>query len=181
MYLKLFTQFLNKNDLKLDSKNIALIAMMVAVIETCKMAIAFLPNIELTSFLLIMFTLYFGAKILYVIPVFILIEGVIFGIGPWWIMYLYAWPILVILTLFIQKKESAFALAMLSGIFGLLFGAMCSLVYLVAGGPYAAISWWIAGIPWDLVHGISNFIIMLVLYKPMKHILNKTNTILYES
>ncbi len=181
MHLKLFTQFLNKNYLKLNAQNIALIAMMVAVIETCKMSMAFLPNIELTSFLLIMFTLYFGARILYVIPVFILIEGVIFGIGPWWIMYLYAWPILVIITWIIRNKESAFSLAMLSGIFGLMFGAMCSLVYLVAGGPYAALSWWIAGIPWDLVHGVSNFIIMLVLYKPMKNIMNKINTIIYEA
>ena len=82
--------------------------MMVAIIETCKMAMAVLPNIELTSFWIIMFTLYFGWRIIYAIPVFILIEGAIWGIGPWWIMYLYAWPLLAAITWFLRKKDDAF-------------------------------------------------------------------------
>ena len=32
-------------------------------------------------------------------------------------------------------------------------------------------AWWIAGIPFDLVHGISNLIIGLVLFRPAKRIL----------
>ena len=35
------------------------------------------------------------------------------------------------------------------------------------GGPAAAISYWIYGIPFDLIHGISNVCIMLLLWKPM--------------
>lgn len=163
-----------------NSRDIALIAMMVAIIEACKMAMAVLPNIEITSFWIIMFTLYFGWRIIYAIPVFILIEGAVWGIGPWWIMYLYAWPLLAVVTWFFRKKDDAFTWACVSGIFGLLFGAMCSLVYLVAGGPYAAFTWWVAGIPWDFTHGIGNFVIMLVLYKPMRHIMNKTrNMVMY--
>ena len=166
--MRLCTQYMK------NSKDIALIAMMVAIIETCKMAMAFLPNIELTSFWIIMFTLYFGWRILYVIPVFILIEAAVWGIGPWWIMYLYAWPLLALVTWIVRKKEDAFTLACVSGVFGLLFGAMCSLVYLVTGGPYAAFTWWIAGIPWDFTHGIGNFVLMLVLYKPIRNIMIKT-------
>lgn len=30
-----------------------------------------------------------------------------------------------------------------------------------------AFTWWVAGIPWDIVHGVSNFIICLVLYRPI--------------
>ncbi len=161
-----------------SSKDIALIAMMVAIIETCKMAMSFLPNIELTSFWVIMFTLYFGWRIIYVIPVFILIEAAIFGIGPWWFMYLYAWPILAIVTLLFRKKDSAFTWACVSGVFGLLFGFMCSFVYLVSGGPYAAFTWWVAGIPWDFTHGVANFVLMLVLYKPIRNIMNKTRNMM---
>ena len=72
--LQLFIQFMKNSSLKLTARNIALIAMMVAVIEACKFVMANIPNIELTSFWIIMFTLYFGARIIYVIPVFILIE-----------------------------------------------------------------------------------------------------------
>ena len=77
---------------KITVRDITLIGMMVAVIEVCKAALSFLPNIELTTFWLILFTLYFGRKILLVIPVFILIEGCIYGFGLWWVMYLYMWP-----------------------------------------------------------------------------------------
>ena len=67
-------------------KDITLIGMMVAVIEVCKMALAWAPNIELVSFLFIMFTLFFGKKVVFVVPVFILIEGSVYGVSTWWIM-----------------------------------------------------------------------------------------------
>ncbi len=81
-----------KRGKKLSIEDIALMGMMVAVIEACKLAMAFLPNIELTSFWIIMFTLLFQWRILFVIPVFILVEGAVYGFGLWWVMYLYAWP-----------------------------------------------------------------------------------------
>ena len=75
------------------------------IIEACKYALSFLPNIELTTFWIIVFTLYFGRKILFVIPAFILLEGSIYGFGLWWFMYLYAWPLLVLLTWIFRKQS----------------------------------------------------------------------------
>ena len=89
-------------------KDIAMIGMMCAVIEVCKVALMGLPNIELTTFWIIMFTLYFGCKVFYVIPVFILIEGAMFGFGIWWIMYLYMWPMLAVVTGVILFGHSVF-------------------------------------------------------------------------
>lgn len=161
---------------RVSIKDICLIGMMVAVIEVCKAALSFLPNIELTTFWLILFTLFFGRKILLIIPVFILIEGTIYGFNIWWIMYLYVWPLLVIITWICRKQESVLFWSTFSGIFGLFFGLLCSIPYYVIGavdggirnGLYAGFTWWIAGIPWDIVHCIGNFVLMLVLYKPVK-------------
>lgn len=172
MHFQLYTQ----RD-KLTSKDITLIALMVAVIEVCKGALTFTPNIELTSFWVIMFTLYFGRHIVYVIPVFILIEGAIYGFGLWWVMYLYAWPLLALVVWYLRKVDSAFTWSVLSGIFGLLFGALCAIPYLVTGGPYVAFSWWVAGIPWDFVHGIGNCVIMLILYHPVKNVMKRTKNL----
>ena len=72
MHLKLFTQKQSKG--KLAALDITFIALMVAIIEVCKVTLSNIPNVELTSFWIIMFTLYFGKRIFYVIPVFILIE-----------------------------------------------------------------------------------------------------------
>ena len=54
--------------MKISIKDITIIAMMVAIIEVCKISLSFLPNIELTTFWLIIFTLYFGRKILCIVP-----------------------------------------------------------------------------------------------------------------
>lgn len=166
---------------KITVRDITLIGMMVAVIEVCKAALSFLPNIELTTFWLILFTLYFGRKILLVIPVFILIEGCIYGFGLWWVMYLYMWPLLVLLVWILKKHGSVWFFSTLSGLFGLFFGFFCAIPYVVIGawdggiknGLYAGFTWWVAGIPWDIVHGVGNFVLMLVLYHPMRRVMER--------
>ena len=161
------------NEYRVTIKDITIMALMVAIIEVCKFALAHIPNVELTSFWIIMFTLYFGARIFYIIPVFILIEGAVYGIHLWWIMYLYAWPLLAIVTLLLRKMKGAWEWSMVSGIFGLLFGALCAIPYIFTSGIYGAFAYWVAGIPFDLIHGIANFVIMLVLYKPLNIVMAK--------
>ena len=173
---------------RVSIKDIALVGMMVAIIEVCKVALAWAPNIELTSFWIIMFTLFFGKRILYVIPVFILIDGSMYGIQIWWIMYLYTWPLLALFTWLLRKKDSVFTYSMLSAIFGLFFGFLCALPYVVIGavdggiinGLYAGFTWWVAGIPWDIVHCVGNFTLMLVLNKPVKAIMIKTRNLILD-
>ena len=148
--------------------DVALVGIMVAVIEVCKVAMMELPNIELTSFWLLMFSKHFGNKVYFVVPVFILIEGAIFGFGDWWVMYLYAWPLLILLARAFRKSDEPLTWAIISGFFGLSFGFLCVLSKaLFLDSIPAAFSWWIAGIPWDFVHGGANFILMMLLYRPM--------------
>lgn len=165
------------------TREIALAGMMVAVIEASKIALSFLPNIELTTFWLIIFTLFFGRKIVLVVPGFILIEGAMYGFGLWWLMYLYIWPLLVLLVWIWRKQESPWFWAIVSGTFGLFFGAMCAIPYFVLGasgggglqaGLRAFFTWWVAGIPWDIVHCGGNFVLMLILYKPVRYVIKKS-------
>lgn len=165
-----------KGQKKLNIEDIALMGMMVAVIEACKLAMAFLPNIELTSFWIILFTLMFRWRILFVIPVFILVEGVVYGFGLWWVMYLYAWPLLALAVYVNRRQESVWFWSILSALFGLMFGFLCALPYVaigtadsgLRGGLYAGFTWWVAGIPFDIAHGVGNFALMAVLYKPVR-------------
>ena len=155
------------------ARDAAAVGLMVAVIEVCKLVMQGLPNIEMTSFLLILFTLHFGRLSIYAVPAFILIEGMIYGFGLWWVMYLYAWPLLTLVTRAFSRQDSAFFWAFVSGAFGLLFGLLCAPVYLFSGGPGFAVSWWISGIPFDLTHAAGNFVIALVLFVPLRRLLTK--------
>ncbi len=104
-----------------------------------------------------------------------IIECLLWGMGTWVIMYLYVWPILVTAILLLKRYhiDSLISFSIASGAFGLFFGAFCALTYVVIGGWSMGLSWWISGIPFDLIHGVSNFIICLVLYKPISKIAYK--------
>lgn len=152
------------------------LGLMVAMLEVSKLALASVPNIELVSFWVILFTLHMGWRTLYAVYVFVFIEGILFGIHFWWVSYLYVWTILVILTQIFRSQTSLLFWSILSALFGLTFGALCAIPYGITGmlsgglwnGILAGFSWWIAGIPYDLLHCAGNFAIMLVLYKPVQ-------------
>lgn len=177
--------FSNKKEIKkkvcLSIRDIVLIGMMVAVIEAGKLALAFLPNVELTTFWIIMFTLLFEWKIMFVILIFILIEVAIYPFGLWVIMYLYAWPLLALVVRLFRKIDSVWFWSVVSGMYGLSFGLLCSFPYILvnsvgnslSNGLAVAFAWWLAGIPWDILHGVANFILMLMLYTPIRNIMDK--------
>lgn len=143
---------------------------MIAALEAVKHALAFLPNVELVTLLIILYTLYFGDKIIYVIAAFILLEGCWYGFGLWWVMYAYIWPLLALLTYLLRKQESVWVFCVLAGGFGLCFGALCSIPYFFIGGAKTAFAWWVAGIPYDLIHCVSNFLLCRVLFLPLKNV-----------
>lgn len=163
------------------AQDVATVGLMVAVIESLKMVMQGFPNIEMTSFFVILFTLRFPRLMRYVIPAFILIEGMIYGFGLWWIMYLYAWPLLAVLTHAFSHADSPLFFAMLSGLFGLCFGMLCAIPHFFIGfvgggvgsGFRQMFAWWVAGIPFDLLHGVSNFAFMLALYRPISNLLRR--------
>ncbi|MBQ8618365.1 MAG: hypothetical protein IJ418_12795 [Clostridia bacterium] len=170
-----------KNARLQTAQDVATAALMVALIEVCKLFMQGLPNIEMTSFLIILFTLRFGRLCLYAILAFILIEGLIYGFGPWWAMYLYIWPLLAFVAHAFRRVDSALFWAVVSGAFGLLFGLLCAIPYFfigLAGGSLSQgltqmFSWWTAGIAYDLIHGAGNFVLMLALYRPMSRLLER--------
>jgi energy-coupling factor transport system substrate-specific component len=74
-----------------------------------------------------------------------------------------------------RNKRSPFFWAILSGAYGLSFGTLCSVPYLFIGGIPMAVSKIISGIPFDVVHCIGNYVIALVLFKPLYRFLEWIN------
>lgn len=162
---------MTKNEFAITTRDIATIGTSLAIIEVAKFILSFIPGVEIVSLLFIMYTLFFQKKIIYVLPTFCLLEGVMYGFGIWWFMYLYIWAILVSVVYLFRNKTSVWFWSTVSGIYGLFFGLLCCPVYFVTGGINMTISWWLAGIPTDIIHGVSNFIICLILFKPLSRIL----------
>lgn len=132
-----------------------------------------LPNIEPVSLLVILFGVTFGWKALYPIYVFVAMEILFYGLGVWNVYYLYVWLILAVAAIFMRKMEHPLGWAILSGAFGLLFGVLCAIVDVFIGGIGYAAAKWVSGISFDLLHCGGNFIIALVLFKPLRQVLEK--------
>ena len=161
------------------SKNvihIVTLGFLSAILLVGQLGMAFLPNIEPVTTLIILYTLIYKKQIFPVIYTFVLLEGLVFGFGIWWVSYLYIWSILALIVLSLRKITSVILWAVVSGAFGLLFGALCAIPYLISGGPGAAFAYWTAGIPYDILHCAGNFVLTLTLYRPLLHLLKKLNT-----
>jgi len=158
------------------AKNIAIYGILGALMFAAKMALVFLPNIEPVSLLVMLYAVVFGWEGLYSVYVYILLEFAMWGIHYWSACYLYIWLILFIAARLLKNSEHPLLWASVSGVFGLSFGALCAIVYFVIGGWNTAVSWWAAGIPMDIVHGVANFVIAFVLFKPMRKLLERLSS-----
>ena len=152
----------------LTAREMCLLALFGALMFGTQVAMATLPNIHLVALFIILAAILFSWKAMYSVAVFVLLEGLIYGFGIWWASYLYIWPLLAVIAVFFRANESALFWAVIAGLHGLCFGALCAIPYLFIGGWSAAVSYWIAGIPFDLMQCAGNFVLTLLLLKPLK-------------
>ncbi len=165
--------------MKLSVKEIALFGVLGGMMYASKKAMEFLPNIHLLAVFIIAITVVYRKKALYPIYIYVLLEGLLGGFATWWIPYTYVWTILWGATMILPKKINArikpFVYMALAAAHGLLFGIMYSPVQaLIFGLDFRGmISWIVAGLPFDIVHGVSNFFCGILIC-PLISILGKT-------
>lgn len=150
-----------------------LFAVLGTMTFAAKYAMAFLPNIEPVSLCVLLFGAVFGWKGLYPTYLYVVMEILFFGLGTWNINYLYIWVVLLAGAVFLKNMEHPLGWALVSGAFGLLFGALCAPVDVLIGGMEFAVAKWISGIPFDIAHCAGNFVIALVLFQPMRKLMER--------
>ncbi len=158
--------------LKLTVRETVIFGLLTAIIFISQIALSSLANVELVSLFIIIYTKRFKNKTLYIIYAFVLLQGLVYGFHLWFISYLYIWTILFLAVRFI-KGEGAVFYAIMSGFFGLLFGTLTSFATFFLFGPAATLGYIIAGIPFDLLHGVANFAVTLSLYTPLSKIIKQ--------
>jgi energy-coupling factor transport system substrate-specific component len=156
---------------KLNVREMVLFGVLGAMTFALKLVMAALPNIEPVTLCLLVYGTVFGYKALYPCYVYVTMEILYFGLGTWNFCYLYVWAIPVIFGFLLRDMDSPFSWAMISGIFGLLFGALCAIVDAFIGGTAYAVAKWASGIPFDIAHCLGNFGMTLALFKPLRKLL----------
>lgn len=143
-----------------------------------KQIMAVLPNVHLLGMFVMLVTITFRLKGLVSIYVFVFLEGLLGGFSLWWIPYLYVWTILWAVTMLLPKRMSTTAKAIIYPIVCALHGFAFGILYapaqaLLFGLNFeGAVAWVITGLPFDIIHGISNFLVGLFIL-PLSALLQK--------
>lgn len=170
--------------MKLNIKEIAVFGMLGAMMFASKMLMEFLPNIHLLGVFTIATTVVYRQKALYPIYIYVLLNGLIAGFNVWWVPYLYIWTILWGATMLLPKdlpqKAKPFIYMGLCGLHGFLYGILYAPAQALFFGLSfdATITWIVAGLPFDAIHGISN-IVCGVLICPIIAVLRKAEKYIY--
>lgn len=141
-----------------------------------KFALSWIPNVEIVTLLLTVFACSYGVKTaLPAATAFSLTEVLIYGFGFWNISYLVHWNALVIAVALVKKSgaESEYVYALAAALMSFLFGLSSAFVDVALSGGFSYFgarfsSYYIAGAVFYIIHIFSNYIIVLLLFKPFK-------------
>lgn len=158
---------------KLTLREVVLYGVLGALTFAAQVVMGPLPNIEPVSLMVMIFGAVFGWRGLYPVYVFVVMEVLYYGLGLWNINYLYIWGVLAVAAILLRKMQQPLGWAMVSAVFGLCFGALCGIVDIFIGGFGYAAAKWASGIPFDIAHCGGNFVIALVLFKPLRTLVEK--------
>ncbi len=141
---------------------LVIFAVLGALMYCSKIIMEWAPNIHLLGMFTMTYTLAYRVKGLIPIYVYVFLNGLFSGFAAWWIPYLYLWAILWGVTMLLPKKMpdkiAAFVYPVVCGLHGLAFGTLYAPAQaLLFGFSFKqTIAWIISGLPFDVIHAVSN-------------------------
>ena len=163
--------------MNLTLKDTVIFGMLGAVMYASKIIMDVFPNIHLIGVFIVAITVVYRKKALYPIYIFIFLTGLLGGFNMWWIPYLYIWAVLwgaaMLLPKNLPPKAAPIIYTIVCSLHGFLYGVIYAPAQaLMFGLDFKGMLAWIAaGLPYDLIHGVSNFISGLILIVPIISIL----------
>lgn len=149
--------------MKLTTREIAVFAMLGSLMYASKMLMEVAPNIHLLGAFTVAFTVVYRKKALYPIYVYVFLNGMFCGFAAWWVPYLYIWTVLwgfvMLLPKNMPKKIRPVVYMAVCAAHGFLFGTLYAPAQALLYGLSfkGTLAWIVAGLPWDMLHGVSNF------------------------
>ena len=149
--------------MKLTTRELVIFGMLAAMMYVSKIIMEMIPNVHLLGVFVVAITVVYRKKALYPIYTYVLLNGLIAGFSSWWIPYLYIWTVLWGMTMLLPQnmptKIKPIVYMLVCASHGFLYGTLYAPAQALLFGMdvRATIAWIIAGLPWDIVHGISNF------------------------
>ena len=145
-----------------NAREICIFAMLGTVMYISKLVMEALPNIHLLGVLTIAYTIVYQRRALIPIYIYVMMNGLFAGFNFWWLPYTYIWTILWGITMLLPKnmprKIAIPVYCAICGFHGFAFGTLYAPAQaLMFGFTFKqTVAWIIAGLSFDLIHGIAN-------------------------
>ncbi|MCF7932292.1 MAG: hypothetical protein K9K93_03905 [Acholeplasmataceae bacterium] len=159
-------------------KDTVLLAMCAAVLFVQQLALSFLPNIQFSVLLVVLYTRLFGfRKTTLIIIVHTIVVNLFSPFGPVIPVFLpamfIAWMLVpVLLSTVLRKVVSPYGLAFFGLIYGMIYGwVFVPFAVFLTQAPFEAYVG--MDIPFQILMGISNFVTILWLYEPLHKVLRR--------
>lgn len=156
------------------TKRVALVALMTALCVVGRELFAAIPNVQPMSAVIILLTVIEGPSLgLPVAVLSLLISNLLMGFGVWTIAQLIAYTVVVLLVALLPMRHLPFWLqAGAAGLMGLVYGFVVSFAQLpLLGGVGQTLSYWLAGLTFDLLHAASNLGFYALLHPVLRPLL----------
>ena len=151
------------------TRDMAIFAMLGALMFCSKLAMEALPNLHLLGALTMVYTIVYRYRALIPVYIYVILNGAFAGFNLWWMPYLYIWTILWGITMLLPRRMprgvAAVVYPLICGIHGFAFGALYAPAQALMFGLdfKGMLAWIVAGLPFDLIHGAGNFAIGLLI------------------
>lgn len=154
------------SNMRIPTKHLTLLTMLTSVSVIGRVYVSFLPNIQPTTAIIVITSLAFGPSYGFLVAVLsAILSNLYLGMGTWTIGQIIAWGLIGILAGLLRKfllKRSVLIVSIFSALCGLLFGLIMSIWSSVLTS-FSFIPYYLAGLPFDLNHAVSNFICYFML------------------
>ena len=170
-----------KSKLSIGAKKIALIAVMTATVEAGKLALAWIPNVEVVTLLCALYGYVFGGMGIFAISIFVVIESFIWGFNTWVLSYIIHWNSVCLIFWLLGrfKVKRVVWLTATAVLLTIWFGVLTSLVDV---GLFGGIKnnffkrfsiYYMRGIVFYVIQTVCNLVVFLLAFKPLAKVMFK--------
>lgn len=164
-------------NLRSGARNVALSALMAALLIAGKFALQMIPNVEVVTIFILLFSCCFGlARTLPAVLVFCIVDPFLYGAVPTVLaQYFLHWPLLCVSAWLLSRvTKSEYAFLGLAAAASVLFWLETPVInVLFQFSPFMGTL--VAGLPFFAINLISNGALVLVLFRPLSRVLEKVS------
>ena len=157
------------------ARNIAISALMAALLVGGKFALQMIPNVEVVTILILLFSAAFGiVRTMPAVAVYCILDPFLYGFVPTVVVqYVFHYPLLCLSAWLVSRAtKSEFAFVGVAAVASMLFWIETPVINaLFAFSPFWGTM--VAGLPFFAINLVSNCALVLVLFRPLYKVLSR--------